>query len=427
MPQTFRKDLQYYKFCLYGFLKNQRFFEPFFMLYFLELGMSYTQIGTLYAIREITRNIFEIPSGMIADAFGRRGTMMASFSFYIISFVLYYFAGGYIILAAACMIFGAGDAFRTGTHKAMIFQYLKLQNWEDQKVHYYGHTRSWSQLGSALSSLIAAAIVFQAGNYSSVFLYSLVPYVLDLLLMASYPKVLEGEALNRPKEKIHLIFKRVFLEFVFSFRNIRVLKAITNMSAFSGYYQAVKDYLQPVIQAFALSVPVLMAMDNQRKEAVLIGIIYFLLYFATSFASRNSGQVAERFRNLTKPVNLTLIIGLTAGILIGIFYRLDWLLLSVLLLCFIYILENLRRPMAISYVTEQLNQNILASVLSAESQANTVFAAIIAVLFGLFADSFGIGVSFMLVSLALLLIAPLFLLGTRIEKKSFQPVRKSDE
>jgi exosortase/archaeosortase len=325
------------------------------------------------------------------------------------------------------MVFGAGDAFRTGTHKAMIFQYLKLHNWEDQKVHYYGHTRSWSQLGSALSSLIAAAIVFQAGNYSSVFLYSLVPYVLDLLLMASYPKVLEGGALNRPKEKIHLVFKRVFLEFVFSFRNIKVLKAITNMSAFSGYYQAVKDYLQPVIQAFALSVPVLMAMDNQRKEAVLIGIIYFLLYFATSFASRNSGQVAERFRNLTKPVNLTLIIGLTAGILIGIFYRLDWLLLSVLLLCFIYILENLRRPMAISYVTEQLNQNILASVLSAESQANTVFAAIIAVLFGLFADSFGIGVSFMLVSLALLLIAPLFLLGTRTEKRSFQSVRKSDK
>ncbi|HJX70378.1 MAG TPA: MFS transporter [Bacteroidales bacterium] len=416
MPGKFKQDLQYYKFCLYGFLKNQRFFEPFFMLYFLELGMTYTQIGTLYAIREITRNIFEIPSGMLADAFGRRGTMMASFSFYIISFVLYYFAGGYVTLAVACVVFGAGDAFRTGTHKAMIFQYLKLHNWEDQKVHYYGHTRSWSQLGSALSSLIAAAIVFKSGNYSSVFLYSLIPYVLDLVLMASYPRVLEGEAINRPKEKIHLVFKRVFLEFVFSFKNIRVLKAITNMSAFSGYYQAVKDYLQPVIQVFALSVPVLLAMDNRKKEAVMIGVIYFLLYFATSFASRNSGKVADRFKTLTKPVNLTLLVGLSAGILIGIFYSLDLLLLSVLLLCFIYVLENLRRPMAISYVTGQLNQNILASVLSAESQANTVFAAILAVLFGLFADGFGIGISFMLVSFILLLISPLFLLRAKNEK-----------
>jgi MFS family permease len=418
MPGTFRKDLQYYKFCLYGFLKNQRFFEPFVMLYFLELGMSYPQIGTLYAIREITRNIFEIPSGMLADAFGRRGTMMASFGFYLISFVLYYFAGGYLTLAVACVFFGAADAFRTGTHKAMIFQYLKIHGWEDQKVHYYGHTRSWSQMGSALSSLIAAAIVFRSGNYSSVFLFSLVPYVLDFMLMASYPKVLEGEALNRPKEKIHLVFKRIFLEFVFSFRNIKVLKAITNMSAFSGYYQAVKDYLQPVIQAFALSVPVMLALDNRRKVAVMIGIIYFLLYFATSFASRNSGKVADKFKNLAKPVNLTLLIGLLAGIFIGIFYKLDWIVLSVLMLCFIYILENLRRPMAISYVTEQLNQNILASVLSAESQANTVFAAIIAILFGLLAGKFGIEISFILVSLTMLLIAPLFLLNSSDKKKS---------
>ncbi|MBN2215451.1 MAG: MFS transporter [Bacteroidales bacterium] len=424
MPRTFNKDLQYYKFCLYGFLKNQRFFEPFLMLYFRELGMSWTQIGTLYAIREITRNIFEIPSGMIADAFGRRGTMMASFGFYIISFVLYYYAGGYAVLAAACIIFGTGDAFRTGTHKAMIFQYLKMNSWEDQKVHYYGHTRSWSQLGSALSSLVAAAIVFGSGNYSSVFLYSLVPYILDLMLMASYPKVLEGETSNRPEGKIHLVFKRVLMEFVFSFKSIKVLKAITNMSVFSGYYQAVKDYLQPVIQAFALSVPVLLAMDNRRKEAVMIGIIYFLLYFATSFASRSSGQVAERFRKLTKPVNVTLLIGLTTGVIIGISYRLDWLLLSVCLLCFIYILENLRRPMALSYVTELLNQNILASVLSAESQANTVFAAVIAVLFGLFADKYDIGVSFMLVSLILLLIAPLILLKAKNGKKNLMQNQK---
>ena len=418
MPRTFKKDLQYYKFCLYGFLKNQRFFEPFYMLYFLNLGMSFTQIGTLYAIREITRNIFEIPGGMIADAFGRRGTMMASFSFYIVSFILFYFARSYVALAFACVIFGAADAFRTGTHKAMIFQYLKLNNWEDQKVHYYGHTRSWSQMGSALSSLIAAAIVFNSGNYSSVFLFSLVPYVMDLMLMVSYPRVLEGESLNRPKEKIHLVFKRVFLEFVFSFRNLQVLKAITNMSAFSGYYKAVKDYLQPVIQAFALSVPVLLAMDNRRKEAVIIGVIYFLLYFATSFASRNSGKVADRFYRLTRPINLTLLIGLSAGALIGVFYRLDWLLISVLLLCFIYILENLRRPMAISYVTEKLNQNILASVLSAESQANTAFAAVIAILFGLFADNFGIEISFIVISLLLLLITPLFLLRSAKETKS---------
>ena len=61
MPaNTFNKDLQFYKFCSYGFLKNLRFFEPFLMLFFIEKGLSYLQIGVLYSIREIGVNILEI-------------------------------------------------------------------------------------------------------------------------------------------------------------------------------------------------------------------------------------------------------------------------------------------------------------------------------------------------------------------------------
>ncbi len=56
--------------------------------------------------------------------------------------------------------FSFGEAFRTGTHKAMIFEYLKINGWADQKVHYYGNTRAASQMGSAVSAVIAALIVF---------------------------------------------------------------------------------------------------------------------------------------------------------------------------------------------------------------------------------------------------------------------------
>ena len=83
----FRKDIQYYKFCAYGFLKNLRFFEPFLILFFLEGNLSYLQIGVIYTIREVIRNIFEIPSGLAADVLGRRRTMITSFSLYIISFL----------------------------------------------------------------------------------------------------------------------------------------------------------------------------------------------------------------------------------------------------------------------------------------------------------------------------------------------------
>jgi len=88
----------------------------------------------------------------------------------------------------AFMLYGVGEAFRSGTHKSMIMDWLKLNNWQNQKIKYYGHTRSWSQKGSALSSLVAGFIVFYSGNYNSIFIYSIIPYLLNLLLIFSYPK-----------------------------------------------------------------------------------------------------------------------------------------------------------------------------------------------------------------------------------------------
>jgi len=52
-----------FRFCLYGFLKNQRYFEPFILLAFLEKGLSFFVIGLLFGFRELCINLFEIPSG----------------------------------------------------------------------------------------------------------------------------------------------------------------------------------------------------------------------------------------------------------------------------------------------------------------------------------------------------------------------------
>ena len=38
-----------FRFSLYGLLKNQRYFEPFLILVFLEKGLTFFQIGLLVA------------------------------------------------------------------------------------------------------------------------------------------------------------------------------------------------------------------------------------------------------------------------------------------------------------------------------------------------------------------------------------------
>jgi len=398
------KDLQFYKFCAYGFLKNLRFFEPFLILFFLEKGLSYFQIGILYSIMKISTNILEIPTGIIADSVGRRRSMVFSFSSYIISFIIFYISQNFYLFAFSMILYASGEAFRSGTHKAMILEYLNLKGWKHMKVYYYGNTRSCSQLGSAISSLLAAYIVFVSGNYRIVFLASIIPYILDLILMLTYPKELEGDLKEFNINNLKSAFSRVLKEFIISFKEVNLLKSVLLTSTYSGYYSAVKDFLQPVLKNFALSLPIFLYLNEEKRAAIVIGIVYFFLYLITSFFSRKSGNFAERFSKLYAPLLITMNIGLLFGIMSGIFYENNIFSISIIFYIGIYLIENLRRPIGVAYISENINNNILASVLSVESQLKTILGAILVPLIGFFIDKFSLGISLIIISAILLLV-----------------------
>jgi len=115
------------RFSLYGFLKNQQYYEPFLLLAFLEKGLSFFEIGILISFREICVNLIEVPSGVLADLYGRRRSMMLAFSAYIISFIIFGASDVFWQLFAAMFFFAIGEAFRSGTHKAMIFTFLRME------------------------------------------------------------------------------------------------------------------------------------------------------------------------------------------------------------------------------------------------------------------------------------------------------------
>jgi len=407
LPEDFKRNVQFYKFCAYGFLKNLRFFEPFLMLFFLEKGLDFLQIGTLYAAREVCVNIIEIPSGVIADSMGRRRSMAVSFLSYIVSFVVFFFSQSYWVLFLAMLVFAGGEAFRTGTHKAMIFDYLKMHNWGHLKTHYYGHTRAWSQAGAALSALIAAFLVFWQGSYAPVFLFTIIPYVLDLFLILSYPANLDGPRHTSDKT-VASEFSSVIKSLMKSLKSRELLRAIANQSLYSGYYKAFKDYLQPILKNFALALPVLLALQDDQRTALITGFVYAILYLITAYASRSSGKLSERFETLAVPLNSMLFMGILFGVVSGIAYWLGAPLLAIILYVGIYVMENLRKPMGIAYVTERMDEASLASALSVESQAETLFAVVIALMLGFFSNLWGLGLGLLVVS-GICLILALFL------------------
>ena len=403
------KDTQYYKFCSYGFLKNLQFFDPFIILFFREMGLSFLQIGTLFSIREISTTILEIPTGLVADTYGRKNSMIFAFVSYILSFIIFYFSPKFSIYIFAMILFAFGEAFRTGTHKAMIMEYLKIKNISHLKVEYYGHTRSLSQFGSAISALIAGALVLYSGSYKIIFLGSIIPYIFALFLMISYPKELNGEIKKIEESNILKAvfgnFKNTISNFILMFKNSFLLRALFNSSLYDGLFKTIKDYLQPILKTYALSIPILLSLQDKRST-ILISITYFFLYLITSYSSRNANRFSNKFSSLSFAINISFILGIAFTILSGIFYTFDIKILSILIFILLYAFQNIRRPLNIGYISENISSNIMATGLSTESQLKTITIAILAPIMGFFADKFGIGLALIILSCSILLLYP---------------------
>jgi len=202
----------------------------------------------------------------------------------------------------------------------------------------------------------------------------------------------------------------VFVSLSKSLRSGKVLGIIGSLSVYSGYYKAIKDYLQAVIAVWVVAVPFLMDFNDEQRSSVMIGIVFFGVYLLSSLASRSSGSFSERFSSSASPMNITLIAGLICGAISGLFFTFELWPLSVLLFIVVYMIENIRKPVGVAYLGSNTDSRALASILSVDSQAKSLIAAILAMVFGIFADLFGVGWSILIVSTGLLILTPLMLL-----------------
>lgn len=386
------KDIQYRKFCTYGFLKNLRFFDAFLILFLIDKGMTYTQIGILYATREIITNLFEIPSGLIADIYGRKKSLAAALFIFVLSFLIFWLSLNFWLYLFGFLIFGIADAFRSGSHKGMMMDYLKLNNWSNYKSEYYGHTRSWSQRGSAISALLAGLLVFIDGNYQNIFVYSIIPYAINFVLILSYPSEIDRSEKKKKRNSFRDSVKALFCVL----KQKSVLKLVSTSAFHTAYLKALKDYIQAIMLGLALLLPGINDIQVDRQNGIIIGILYFIIYLLTAYASQYSSNILKKApTNLTKK---TLLLGLFFGLICGIFFIYEIWVWAFVSFTLIFIIENIRKPILTAFVADQVPNEILTSVYSAQSQLRTLFSAIIAFTFGVFADIWGIGFSLVIVS-----------------------------
>lgn len=374
-----------FRFSLYGFLKNQRYFEPFFALALLERGLSFAQIGVLIGVREACLNVLEVPSGAAADAYGRRRCMVLSFVAYIASFLTLAWGTSFWHYVPAMVAYGVGDAFRTGTHKAMIFEWLRQHGREHERTRVYGYTRSWSKIGSAVSSLLAGGFVLLQGRYADIFLAAVVPYAINLVNLATYPRTLDG-TLSGPFRP-GAVWRRTWQTARDVARSGPLRGLMIESMGFEGTYKTVKDYLQPVLVALAVGLPIFVELEAQQRSAVVVAMTYALLFALSSVASRQAHRFEARSGGI-EPAAARLWWGAGASflVLLGcVLFELPGFAAAGFVV--LAMLQNLWRPLLVSRIDEQAEAESGATVMSVEAQAQSLATMVFAPLVGWLVDA----------------------------------------
>lgn len=396
------KDTLIWKFCAYGFLKNLKLFEPYLLIYLMGLGQDLFSIGILYSIKEAVTYFFEIPSGVLADNYGKKEELMSCFVFYIISFLLFFIGSGFSLLALAMVFFGLGEAFRSGTHKAMIYSYLERKGWFHEKTYVYGRTRSFSLIGSSLSAFISIIFVLQLPSLRWVFLVCTIPYILDFLLIWSYPAFLDERQETRFSFSsfLSLTFDRLF-----SILKRPVLRKILLSSAiFDGLFRTIKDYIQPILILLFISSLVMnnSPEGNEAMVKVYLGILYGVFYIFSSMASRNAYRLHRIGSSSTLMNSSFTLLGIMFILLsFSISHKMT---IAVTGLYFIlYVMKDGRRPIFMDICGNKMEKTERATVLSLDSQIRSVVTILTAPVAGWIADNFSLGNMFLLLGISVLL------------------------
>lgn len=149
---------------------NARFYYPVFTILFLDFGLTISQFAILNTVWAATIVVMEVPSGALADIWGRRRLLILASSLMIIEMLLLGFVPrGYSSLLFAVFLLnrilsGTAEAAASGADEALAYDSLKIE----------GRIESWDEVLAmqmkmrAIASIMAMAA--GAAVYDPVFM-----------------------------------------------------------------------------------------------------------------------------------------------------------------------------------------------------------------------------------------------------------------
>ena len=157
----------YYTLSIFMNLDVQR---GLFVLYLLQLGITQGQIGILQSFLFFSCVAMEIPSGLLADRYGRKHSLILGFLGLFISGIGFLLFSDFIPFALIFCLFGASIAMGSGADRALLYDNLLAENRTEEYPRIISRARAIGAVSLGLSMLLGGALQ-EAMSWNSVYIF----------------------------------------------------------------------------------------------------------------------------------------------------------------------------------------------------------------------------------------------------------------
>ncbi len=162
-------------------------------------GYSLVQIGIAETVFHITSLLFEIPSGVLADVFGRKRMLLVSTILNMIGCSVMIGSDNLIHVCIAMAFFAGNYNFASGTGDALAYDSLKLADRQSEYAKYESNQLIIYRLSEGISTL-CAGVALMIG-YRLAYSTSLVNGVIQLLILQTLIEVRGDENENQEEKQ----------------------------------------------------------------------------------------------------------------------------------------------------------------------------------------------------------------------------------
>ena len=358
----------------------------FWILFFIQNGLSLLQIGLLESIFHGTSLLCEIPSGMLADRFSYKTNLYLARLASIVSSILILFGqGSFWIYAIAMMVNALSYNFDSGTSTAFLYDSAVEAGQKDRYLQISSFLSGVAEVTRTLGTVVAGFFIH--GALAWTYLIAIVLSLLSILLifLMKEPESKSGERNHLTIKRILVVVKQEWQEKPVLFYWMFTYQLVgTIICMFYFYYQ------QKISDLVSWQVSLIMLIGS--------GFNLLAVYLASQIGKKwNSNQV------------FPILVALTGLSLLLVGLKTPFAYLSVYLLT--NALYAVYQPIYYNDLQAYLPSSVRATMLSINSMMFSLSMILIFPLTGWLIDTCGFVAVFLVLGLITLFSYPLLLIG----------------